>query len=311
VRREWERWLSMLFRLMLCSWVIFQGSVLGVGALEIERYEVVKRDVPAFGGQRWVLHFVDTQVEIPLVAIRNTQKGPQEDYPGLTDPDGFKMEWLVDDVVLWLSWRTPPRGNGVYYDEAHIIVDVSKGLANELRRVVYSANGNMGAGFHYHLDVTYSYNQHSRFITETLRSNETWLVERPYPLAVPEQEGVGPWLLQENLEQVNHFSIHPTRLIHRGSSVSLLLRDKQAPLEEVARYIVLRFAPRYGRHPYTPEDRGEVTATELEKVVSDLRGRVKVNETGDSASGSIGVGAVTPMPIRPRDASEEEYLFEN
>ena len=56
----------MFRRVLLVVLVILQGGVLRVGALDVEQYEIVKRDVPGGKGQWWTLAFSDTGIEIPV-----------------------------------------------------------------------------------------------------------------------------------------------------------------------------------------------------------------------------------------------------
>ena len=293
---------------MFCATVVAMCIVLsnpGAFALNIAQYEIVKRDSANGTGQRWVLHFLETKFEIPLVPVRERAGEAPQDAQSLTGPDGFNVRWLIDDRIIWISWRTPPQGNGVYYDEIHIITDVSGGLATELRRVEFPANGNQGAGHRQHLDVEYTYDEETRLISESLRRTDTQLFDQPFPLATKLDEA-GPYLLEENLEQVYEYSIHPGRLIVRGKNLILDLGETKRPVEEVARFVVLRLSPRFGHWPLETSAQDEITKQELDRVMASIRSGAGIDSEESMISGKISLGIGWRPPIIPRDYSEEE-----
>lgn len=277
----------------------------GAFALDITQYEIVKRDSTSGNGQRWVLHFLESKIEISLVPVRDRPGEAPDDARSLTGPDGFNVRWLIEDRLLWVSWRTQPQGNGVYYDEVHIIVDISSGLATELRRVQYAANGNQGIGYRQHLDVKYSYNKESRLITESLHRSDTQLFDHPYPLAAKLGEA-GPYLLEENLEQVYEYSIHPDRLIVRRKNLILYLGEEKKPVDEVARFVILRLSPRYGHLPLEASAQDEITKQELDRVTASIRIGAGIDSGEPMISGKITLGVGWRPPINPRDQTEEE-----
>ena len=237
--------------------------------------------------------------------VRERAGEAPQDAQSLTGPDGFNVCWLIDGQIIWLSWRTPPQGNGVYYDEIHIITDVSGGLATELRRVQFPANGNQGIGNRQHLDVEYTYNEETRLISESLRRTDTRLFDHPFPLAT-KIDGIGPYLLEENLEQVFKYSVHPDRLIVRDKGLVLDLGEEKKALEEVARFVILRLTPRFGHWPLETSAQDEITKQELDRVMASIRSGAGIDSEESMISGKISLGIGWRPPILPRDYTEEE-----
>lgn len=282
-------------------------STPGAYALDITQHEIMKRESPNGNGQRWVLHFLETMIEIPLVPVRDRPGEAPEDTQQLTGPDGFNVRWLIDDRIVWVSWRTPPQGNGVYYDEAHIITDVSGGDATELRRVDYPANGNQGAGIRQHLDVDYMYD--GRVITETLKRHDTSIFDHPYPMAV-KLEGVGPYFLDVHRSQVTTFTIVDGRLNEGRGKQSLNLGDEAKPIDEVARYIILLTSPRYRQYEGRATVSEEITQSEVNRALEVLRKCGGFNAQEGTISGDVPIPYTLGIVGRPRTPDEEEYIFE-
>jgi hypothetical protein len=275
--------------------------------LDISQYEIVKRKAPNGNGQRWVLHFLKTTIQIPLVPVRERTGEAPDDAQSLIGPDGFNVRWLIDERIVWVSWRTPPQGNGVYYDEAHILTDVSGSDATEIRRVDYPANGNQGAGNRQHLDVEYTYD--GRVVTETLKRHDTSMLDHPYPMAV-KLEGVGPYFLEEHLSQVTTFTIVDGRLNEGRGKQSLTLGDDAKPIDEVARYIILLTSPRYRQYEGRTTVPEEITQSEVNRALEDLRKCGGFNSQERTISGDVPVLYTPGIVGRPRSTSEEEYIFE-
>lgn len=300
--------------LHLCL-LILQGFTLCVSALDIEQYEIVKRDVPGSAAQWWTLVFSDTAIEIPLLTTDGVFYDKDDAfgyvdaaYGSVIGPDGLQVRWLKEAELIWVSWRAPPLGNGVYYDEVHIIVDVSRDAARELWRVDYPANGNQGAGERQHLDVRYAYDEQSGRVVETLERHDTANFDYPVPLA-EKVEGVGPYRLNEHWTVRTEFSIGPAGMMNVRPELSLELGDVATPIDDIARFVILKLTPRYLQWNDVAATVDEITPTELARAVASLEASRHFDAETRTLSGSVSLPFVPGIVGRAREPWEEEYVF--
>ena len=233
-----------------------------------------------------------------------------QNFGSVIGPDGLQVRWLKEGELVWVSWRTPPLGNGVYYDEVHIIVGVAGGTARELRRVDYPANGNQGAGTRQHLDVTYAYDEQHGRIVETLERHDTNIFFYAYPLA-ENLEGSGTYYLKEHWIQTTLFSTGPFELKSFRPTVSLELGARDVSIEEVARFVILRHAPRFMQQAYTATIPDEITPSELARAVAHLEKFGNFDAETRTLSGSVSLPFVAGVVGQARESWEEEYVFRN
>ena len=282
----------------------------GAFALDIVQYDIVRRDVPGGEGQWWTLAFRDTSIEIPLLTTDGVFYDEDDAFGSVIGPDGLQVRWLKEGELVWVSWRTPPLGNGAYYDEVHIIVSVTGGTVRELWRVDYPANGNQGAGERQHLDVTYAYDEQHGRIVETLERHDTSIFFYAYPLA-ENLEGSGTYYLKEHWIQTTLFSTGPFELKNSRPTVSLELGTRNVSIEDVARFVVLRHAPRFMQHAITAPIPDEITPSELARTVALLEKSRNFDAQTRTLSGSISLPFVAGVVGRARESWEEEYVFQN
>lgn len=303
----------LLFSVFVSSHVLNPHA----GTLDIEKYEVVKRDVADYEGQWWTLLFSDTLIEIPLLTtdgifydeddVFGSVKGP-DGFGAVIGPDGLQVRWLKENELVWVSWRTPPQGSGVYYDEAHIIEYVGGENPRELRRVNYPANGNQGAGNRQHLDINYTYDEERRLILEKLERHDTALFFHPFPLA--EQLGeTSQYLLEERWIQKSRFSLGPAGLRPHRPMLFLELGGREVSIEVVARFLILRLSPRFLQRTDVAAAADEITPSELARMVSSLQKSKNFDSQTQTLSGTISVPYVSGIAGKLRKPWEEEYVF--
>ena len=115
---------------------------LDIAAFKIERRDM-REDVER---SEWtqVLGFENSSIKVPLQSAyvnRNEDGSPVYDQK-FVDSRTVKIAWLVEDRLLWVSWRGwPIPGSGIYTAEAHVLLILSGGEAREILRQSFFAFG--------------------------------------------------------------------------------------------------------------------------------------------------------------------------
>ena len=138
--------------------------------LNMENHEI--EEVPLPGTSRlsgrnsqtiWinVLHLPDVNARIPLartsVSHFATRDGREYVERYGFDPSTFKLRWLDPGKLLLVSWRTFPRGSGIFKFDGNVVLQVYRGSVCEIFRDSFcsASRGGWGCGSYSRLAIAY------------------------------------------------------------------------------------------------------------------------------------------------------------
>jgi len=209
---------------------------------EIEQLRLPKRS-RLVSQTTWinVAHFPEINTRIPLSrtsASRPTKLVDGREYEARYgfDPSTFKLRWLDPGKLLLASWRTFPRGSGIYKYDGNVVLQVHRGSLCEIFRDSFCSAGRCGwkNGESSRLDIGYEPDSNELVLRKQIRA----VTGRETPIPMGRKghtdDGVTVYFRTVTTLKTWRYRVIPFGLRFESSHEVLLLGDSVHDIAAVA-----------------------------------------------------------------------------